>query len=173
VGSRPDRTGKRLHPQPLASSINIPSRVPAFTDPADVAAHPSLAALSVAFHGRKPGVADAFLKGVAALGEEAGPRYYEYEYRLSPKAIGDLLEELVTTTDWPVYSPFAKLHYGKGLAEGRTEDARESVLAVLDARGLEATDGDRQRILSSTDLNELKAWLRKAATVANVSDLFS
>ena len=154
-----------------------PSRVPAFTDPADVAAHPSLAALSVAFHGRKPEVADAFLKGVATLGEEVGPRYYEYGYRLSPKAIGDLLEELVATTDWPVYSPFAKLHYGKGLAEGRAEgraeDARESVLAVLDARGLEATDGDRQRILSSTDLNELKAWLRKAATVANVSDLFS
>jgi hypothetical protein len=79
----------------------------------------------------------------------------------------------VTTTDWPVYSPFAKLHYGKGLAEGRTEDARESVLAVLAARGLNPADGDRQRILASTDLNELKAWLRKAATAANVSDLFS
>ena len=33
------------------------------------------AALSVAFHGRKPGVADAFLKGVASLGEDPGPRY--------------------------------------------------------------------------------------------------
>ena len=75
----------------------------------------------------------------------------------------------MTTTDWPVYSPFAKLHYGKGLAEGRAEGARESVLAVLDARGLEATDGERQRILASTDLNELKAWLRKAATAANVA----
>jgi hypothetical protein len=100
---------------------------------------------------------------------------YEYGYRLSPKAIG--LEELVTTTDWPVYSPFAKLHYGKGLAEGRAagraEDARESVLAVLDAHGLEATDGERQRILASSDLHELKAWLRKAATVAEVFELFN
>ena len=79
----------------------------------------------------------------------------------------------MTTADWPVYSPFAKLHYGKGLAEGRAEHARESVLAVLDARGLNPADGDRQRILASADLNELKAWLRKAATAANVSDLFS
>ena len=83
----------------------------------------------------------------------------------------------MTAADWPVYSPFAKLHYGKGLAEGRAEGraehARESVLAVLDARGLNAADSDRQRILASTDLNELKAWLRKAATAASVSDLFS
>ena len=47
------------------------------------------------------------------------------------------------------------------------------MLAVLDARGLNPADGERQRILASTDLNELKAWLRKAATAANVSDLFS
>jgi hypothetical protein len=71
----------------------------------------------------------------------------------------------VMPSDWPVYSPFAKLHYGKGLAEGQAEghaeDARESVLAVLDARGLNPADSDRQRILASTDLNELKAWLRR------------
>jgi hypothetical protein len=80
-------------------------------------------------------------------------------------------------SDWPVYSPFAKLHYGKGLAEGRAEglaeDARESVLAVLDVRGFKVTDGERQRILASSDLDELKAWLRKAVTVTEVFELFN
>jgi hypothetical protein len=89
--------------------------------------------------------------------------------RLSPKAIRDLLEELVTTAaNWPVYSSLAKEHYGKGLtdgeergrtegrAEGRAEDARESVLSVLDARGLNATESERKRILACADLDELR-----------------
>jgi hypothetical protein len=83
-----------------------------------------------------------------------------------------VIEERATTADRPVYSPFAKLHYGRGLAEGRIADARESVLAVLDARGLEVTESERRRVLSFTDPGELRAWLRRAATVAAVSELF-
>ena len=63
-----------------------PSRGPRVTDPLYVAAHPSLAALSVAFHGRKPAVFDAFHEGVAALGEEAGSGVTTvYGYRRRPR----------------------------------------------------------------------------------------
>ncbi len=83
-----------------------------------------------------------------------------------------VVEERVAGAGRPVYSPFAKLHYVRGLAQGRIAGARESVLAVLDARGLEVTESERRRVLSVSDPGELRAWLRRAATVAAVSELF-
>jgi hypothetical protein len=51
---------------------------------------------------------------------------------MSPKAVCQLLEELVTTANWPVYSPFAKKRFGEGradgLAEGGIDAEREAVL---------------------------------------------
>lgn len=84
------------------------------------------------------------------------------------------LEELVTTADhWIVSSSWGKEHFGRGVAEGRLEDARESVLEVLQARSLEPTREEHNLISQSSDLAQLKTWLRMAATVARVSDLFA
>jgi hypothetical protein len=80
---------------------------------------------------------------------------------------------VTTAASWPVYSPFAKKHYGEGRAEGRIDAEREAVLDVLATRDLAPTEDDRQRILDCTDFDQLKTWLRKAVTVAEVSDLFS
>jgi hypothetical protein len=182
----PDKATAAWYAQPIPTTVPgftflpralHPERVPVFTSPEQAAANPSMAVLSVAFHGLKPGVADAFIEAMGSLGAERGPHYYEFGWRMSPKAIRDLLEELVTTSDhWPVYSPLAREHYGKGLAEGeergRAEDARESVLSVLDARGLKATESERKRILACADLDELKAWLRQAVSISEVSELF-
>jgi hypothetical protein len=155
-----------------------PRRVPAITDPDQAAASPSLAVLSVAYHGDDPAVASAFVDGMGKLGVERGLQYYEYGFSMSSKAVGQLLEEMMATAEnLPRYSPFAKKHYGDGRAEGRTEgrlDAeREAVLDVLVARDLAPSDGERQRILDCSDFDQLKAWHRKAVTVANVEDLFS
>ncbi len=49
----------------------------------------------------------------------------------------------------------------------------EAVLSVLEARGLEATEDDRQRILSCSDLATLERWLRQVMTAASVSELSS
>jgi hypothetical protein len=152
----PDKATAAWYAKPIPTTVPgftflpralYPERVPAFTTPEQAAANPPMAVLSVAFHGLKPGVTDAFIEGMGSLGVERGPHYYEFGWRMSPKAIGDLLEELVTRSDhWPVYSPLAKEHYGKGLAEGeergRAEDARESVLSVLDSP---RPEGDRER----------------------------
>jgi hypothetical protein len=133
--------------------------------------------LSVAYHGDDPAVASAFVVGMGKLGPDRGLQYYEYGYSMSPKAVCQLLEELVTTVSWPVYSPFAKKHYGEGRAEGqaegRIEAEREAVLDVLAERDLAPTEGERQRILDCTDFDQLKTWHRKAITVTKTSDLFS
>jgi hypothetical protein len=153
-----------------------PGQVPAYTDPAQMAANPSLAVLSVAYHGRDPAVANAFVAGMSTLDDERAVQYYEYGYAMSPTGVCDILEELMTTTNWPVYSPFAKLHYGKGLQKGTEQGIeqgeRNALFEVLQARGLTPTDDEASRINGSSDLTQIKAWLRKSATASRVSELF-
>ncbi|MFC4061993.1 hypothetical protein ACFOWE_27140 [Planomonospora corallina] len=84
------------------------------------------------------------------------------------------------TAAWPVYSPFAREHYGHGLEAGRAEgrlegmveEAARVVLLVLAARGLEVPDDTRARITACTDLALLEVWVIRAATVQSVHDLF-
>jgi hypothetical protein len=60
----------------------------------------------------------------------------------------------------------------EGEAKGAAEGKADSVLAVLDARGVAVTDAQRARIVASSDLSELDRWVRAAATVATCDDIF-
>ena len=68
----------------------------------------------------------------------------------------------------PTYSPFAKETFGRGMTEGR----RETILIVLEARGLDVSDAERARIVTCTNLNQLKTWVRRAVRAEKTSDLF-
>jgi hypothetical protein len=74
----------------------------------------------------------------------------------------------MTSTAWPVHSPFAKEHFGRGKAEGEAE----AILLVLKARDLALTEAERDRILACTDLGQLQTWVTRAATAEKASDLF-
>jgi flagellar biosynthesis/type III secretory pathway protein FliH len=107
---------------------------------------------------------------------------------MSSAAIRHILEELVSATAWPVHSPFAKEHFGRGKAEGMAEGKAEgmaegkaegmaegeaeAVLLVLQARGLEVTAEQRTRISACTDLSQLNRWVTRAVAVTATSELF-
>lgn len=78
----------------------------------------------------------------------------------------------MTSTDWPVYSPFAREHFGKGKAEGRAEEAARMLLLVLVARGLDVPEDARARITDCTDLARLETWATRAATAQALHDIF-
>ena len=145
-----------------------PSAVPAIASPGEAAARPAMAALSVAYHGANPAVCQAFAEGMRQLPPERASQYHEHAYNISPLAVQRILERLMTSSTWPVYSPIAKEHFGRGQREGEAD----AILLVLEARGLEVTDADRERITGSTDLRQLKKWVRRAATAEKTGDLF-
>jgi hypothetical protein len=173
-----------------------PAQVPHITDPAKVADSPGLGVLSVVMHGQDRAVADAFLAGLASVPPQQGSEYYETAYSMCAAAIRDVLEDLVPTSTWLVASPFAKEHFGRGLAEGKAEGLAEgkaeglaegkaeglaegkaegeaeALLLVLQARGLEVTRADHARISGCTDLEQLRTWVARAVTISTVSDLF-
>ncbi|MDX6420237.1 MAG: hypothetical protein QOG28_4857, partial [Trebonia sp.] len=87
-----------------------------------------------------------------------------------------ILEQLMTSDTWPVYTPFAKEHFGRGKKEGRNEGRKEgeadAILLVLKTRGLDVSDAERERITNCTDLKQLKKWITRAVTAEKTSDLF-
>lgn len=62
--------------------------------------------------------------------------------------------------------------FEEGYREGYREGMRTGLFIVLDARGLEVDGEARQRIQACEDADQLKAWVRKAVTVASIQGLF-
>jgi hypothetical protein len=186
----PDAKSAFWYAQPVRTSLPgythlpivlPPSAVPAITDPDDAAANPAMAALSIAYHGTDPAVPEAVADGFRKLPPDSAAQYHEHAYNLSPLAVRRILEQLMTSDTWPVYSPFAKEHYGRGKKEGRTQGRKEGVaageaeaiLVVLAARGLDVSEVERVQVTSCANLRQLKKWIQRAATAEKAADIFA
>jgi hypothetical protein len=166
--------GLRLELHPCVCG---PNQIPVITDPRQVAADPALAALSVMQHGRREEVGKAFIAGLRTLTSDDTPRYYEYAYDMAEPQAKRILEALMATTDWPVHSPFAKQHFGRGKAEGmaagKAEGKAGAVVAVLLSRGLVVTADQRKIIENTTDQALLDDWIKKVAMVESTEKLLA
>ncbi|NYI94833.1 hypothetical protein HNR12_001110 [Streptomonospora nanhaiensis] len=78
----------------------------------------------------------------------------------------------MTSRTYTFKSEFANKFLAEGEAKGKAEGKAESILAVLEARGLDASDSVRRRITACGDPDQLDTWIRRAATVTSVADLF-
>jgi len=85
-----------------------------------------------------------------------------------------VLEALMANGNYEYQSDFAKRYVAQGRtegrAEGRTEGRAESILRVLEARGIAISAEQRARILSCTDMPTLDAWLARAVSAASADE---
>jgi hypothetical protein len=58
-------------------------------------------------------------------------------------------------------------------AEGRAEGRAEDILLLLDRRGIDVSDGDRERITSCSDLDVLSRWFDRAITATSTAEVFA
>ncbi|WP_344162295.1 hypothetical protein [Nocardiopsis rhodophaea] len=164
----------------LQSVVVGPNDIPVLTDAEAVIADPQLAVMGIMAHGARRRVVEAFVAGLQKMDAQAAPRYYEYAYRTAAPLARRLLEEIMSSTSWPVYSPFAREHYGRGQEdgrkegrnEGRTEEAVRMLLLALEVRGIEISDEIRNRITTCTDCEQIETWLRRALTADRADDVF-
>ncbi len=149
--------------------------LPRITDPKQIAADPASGVLAVFGHGDDPEVAEAFAAAMEFFPEEPGAYYTEWAYDCGPSLFRNIMEARMATTDWPVSTPFAKHHYGRGLAEGKAEGKAEgeasAILTVLATRGITVPGHHAAMILACTDLDQLQEWLTKAVTATTIDDL--
>jgi hypothetical protein len=61
----------------------------------------------------------------------------------------------------------------QGRQEGRQEGLVESILLVLEGRGLAVTDTQRLRVISCADIEQLENWLRRAGTAESADELLT
>ncbi|WP_327048449.1 hypothetical protein OG320_11530 [Microbispora sp. NBC_01189] len=161
----------------LKCGVIGPAEIPPVTKVAQAAEHPELAALSVMSHGDDISVVRAFISALEYLPDDHAPQYYEYAYRLASEVARRVMEEMMESTTWPVYSPFARQHYGRGREEGREEGRAEgearAVLTILEVRNIPVSEDDRTFIMECTNLERLDEWARRAVTATSVADLFT
>jgi hypothetical protein len=147
-----------------------PDGVPAITDPEQAKRTPEFAVLSALAHGGdEPELAGKVGAAaiIAALGldQERAALYSQLIDAALSKAARAALENLMQTQSIPIKSEFARIQRASAQAEG--------ILVVLETRGVSVTDEQRERITSTTDLDLLQTWLRRAVTVASADALFS
>jgi len=94
---------------------------------------------------------------------------------LASNAARQLLEALMETGEYK--KTFVdRIHddgISIGVAKGKAEGKAEAVISLLEMRGLDPTEEDRQRFLSCTDLAQLEFWFRRAAAVRTVAEVFA
>lgn len=79
-------------------------------------------------------------------------KLHEHAYNMSPHAAQRILGQLMTSPAWPVYSPFAKEHFGRAKSEGEAE----AILLGLKARGLDVSETERDRIIPEGGANHAR-----------------
>ena len=145
-----------------------PDAVPVVTDRARAEAEPELAVLSVMAHGRSD-VAQAVQIALAAVAgaELVSDRDLSVLYfDLIDAALSEAARKAFQML--PQGYEFQSETLRKNIATTKTAD----ILDVLDARGLTVDPEQRERILGCADLDMLKRWIRRAATIASVDALF-
>ncbi|MEO3870451.1 hypothetical protein ABGB18_16680 [Nonomuraea sp. B12E4] len=159
--------GYVLHPLVVG-----PDRIAILSDPSEAADCLELAVMSVMAHGEDREVVETFLSALSKVDEDHGAQYHEYAYCLSSADVRQVMEEIMSSATWPVYSPFAREHFTKGRAAGLSEGKARAVLTVLRARGVAITDEALTAITSCTDQERLDQWAHRAATALTVGELF-
>jgi hypothetical protein len=150
-----------------------PDQVPVVTDVDQASRAPELAMLSAVTHARHPDgdkVLSALAGALSAVGQPWVTLYSDVVFAVLPAAARRYLEAIMTagTFAYEYKSDFVR----KYVFEGRAEGLAEAVLTNLDARGIDVPDEARARITGCTDLDQLKLWVRQAATATSIDDVF-
>lgn len=136
---------------------------------------PELVVLSAMAHGGDParsGVLNVLVGALASVEIQHAVLYAELVLAALPAAARRHLEALMSTHTYEYLSEYAQKFVAQGKVEGEAEGEARAVLAFLEARGIEVPGSARARIGACRDLDQLDAWVRRAATIDTIDDLF-
>ena len=150
-----------------------PEAIPWVVDEEQAAEAPELAVLSALAHGNAPGGVQVALAAVGAtrrLDEDRAEVYARMVYRALTEATRRALEGQMQLKGIG-WSEISKKAFAEGRVEGRVEGLKESLLRILEARGLPVADAQRERIVACRDAAVLDRWIAGALTAGSVDDV--
>ncbi|CAM5653324.1 hypothetical protein SGRIM128S_09723 [Streptomyces griseomycini] len=153
-----------------------PDDLPVIDSPAEAARDIPLTVLSAALHRRDPdagAILNALakaLKGLSADDGDTADTFIELtEQGLGATPAADLRRHLMAVDLSFFQSQTAQKLRAEGRAEGRAKD----ILLLLEHRGVEVTEEDRERIVGCGDLDVLGLWFTRAITATSVAEVFA
>ena len=172
--AKPLEIGFGNPPTTVTPLVLDPSTVPVVTDPQVATELPELAVLSAVAHPHHPDHARIWMALAASfrtLGADPSLRYHDFILTMLPRAVRPAWEAFMSTglRDYNFTSDFAR----KYIAEGEAKGEANSILTVLDARGIDVSDQVRDAITSCDDLDQLQKWLRRALEVVEAEELLA
>ncbi|GAA4936703.1 hypothetical protein GCM10023224_16980 [Streptomonospora halophila] len=148
-------------------------RTPVVTSIEEAVAVPELAILSALAHGGEDmRTIVACAEALNSVPKELFKLYYDFVATALSGAARRNWDELMRTTE-SYQSEFARKYVGIGEAKGEARGEAKAVLRVLESRGIPVPEEARERISSCADLDQLDAWLDRAALVDSVDELFA
>ena len=113
-----------------------------------------------------------FLKAVRGTGASGADRkrLATIMLNLASDAARRRLETMMTTMEWK--SDFIESYVPQGVQQGEVKAKAEGVIKIIDTRGIHATDQQRDRVSSCTDIAQLDEWFDRALVAASAADIF-
>lgn len=170
------RSYRRMIEADQASSVALrpvfvtPEHIPLITDAEQARANPAAAVFSALCHSRDPRidlVFPALGEALKAVGVRRGVAYHDIVLAGLPMPARERWESFMTVTAEKYHSEWARALAAEGKAEGEAD----AILTVLGANGVVVPESARETILASTDLDQLRIWLRRAIKATSVEDV--
>ncbi|HET9953797.1 MAG TPA: hypothetical protein VFQ61_04820 [Polyangiaceae bacterium] len=155
----------------LSPLVLRPSSVPVISLAEEARQAPELAVLSAMAHGG--GAVETAVQvalAAATAAHELGRDRFLLYFGLIRAALSEAARKAFQML--PQGAQFFDESQKQSFDRGRAAEKAAAVLEVLDARGLAVTAAQRERILSTKELETLTHWVRRAATIASADALF-
>ncbi|MEV6942001.1 hypothetical protein AB0N07_08345 [Streptomyces sp. NPDC051172] len=132
--------------------------MPVITDPAEVDKDLAPATLSAITHGKNP-IIELISRGLGELPSAALWR--------------KLVAVDLSFYKSPLFEEVREEARAQGMAQGMAESRAKDILRLLDRRGIDVTDTDRERIRGCDDLDVLGRWFDRAITATSAEAIFT
>jgi hypothetical protein len=172
---KPYSIGLRSRPTLVSTPLVVgPQDLPHITDMETVVADPYFAVFCALAHAHDPEIGGILEPIAVALPEleDRGTSKVLLDYvdrGLQDTAAQEIWRKIVSAI--PIAARYRSELAMESRAEGRAEGTTNSVLQILDSRGIIVSPDVRARITACTDVELATSWVREALTVANADEL--
>jgi hypothetical protein len=151
-----------------------PDNLPAIIDPEEAGRDLPLSVFSALAHAKDPAlpeILEALATALADVRGETAQDWAEYtEIGLGDTPARALWRNLMAT--WTSRFPGSGTLIEENRIDTRIKDRVEAILRILDVRGIDIPDTDRERIAACADLDTLDTWFDRAVTAGTSEELF-
>ncbi|MFJ5028657.1 hypothetical protein ACIQB5_11235 [Streptomyces sp. NPDC088560] len=128
-------------------------------------------------HGRgpqAPAIPESLAAALRTIDPDSAAVFVQFiDSCLTDPRAKQMRRDLMTAIQYFWRHPLAEQVREEGREEGLVQKSRETVLRVLERRGIPVPGTIRERVEACTDLNQLEIWAQRAVHATDAAELFA